>query len=153
MFGSSHGTPLHYRNVVRRGLDPAVHRAGLAATLRLRLHDLRHTFASLLIAEGADVVFVSRKLGHASVKTTLDVYAYLFDAAKHGQRARDSLESAFGKIVKAIVGMGGNSPGLSQGPKITSSSQGVISGNQWAPGDIKWRSLVQIRDRPCRNPC
>jgi integrase len=70
VFGTIHGTPLHYRTVVRRALDVAVGRAGLAVTPRLRFHDLRHTFASLLIAEGADVVFVSRKLGHASVKTT-----------------------------------------------------------------------------------
>jgi integrase len=53
-----------------------------------------------LIGEGADVVFVSRRLGHASVKTTLDVYAHLFDAAEHGRRARAALESAFGKIVE-----------------------------------------------------
>jgi integrase len=70
-------------------------------TPRLRFHDLRHTFASLLIAEGADVVFASRKLGHASVKTTLDVYAHLFDAVEHGRRAREALEAAFGKIVES----------------------------------------------------
>jgi integrase len=101
VFGTIHGTPLHYRNVVRRGLDVAVNRAGLAMTPRLRFHDLRHTFASLLIAEGADVVFASRKLGHASVKTTLDVYAHLFDAVEHGRRARAALEAAFGKIVES----------------------------------------------------
>jgi integrase len=106
VFGTVHGTPLHYRNVVRRGLDAAVDRAGLAAEPRLRFHDLRHTFASLLIAEGADVVFVSRKLGHASVKTTLDVYAHLFDAAKQGRRVRDALESTFGKIVESSSGNG-----------------------------------------------
>jgi integrase len=99
-----HGTPLHYRNVVRRGLGSAVERAGLSASRQLRFHDLRHTFASLLIAEGADVVFVSRKLGHASVKTTLDVYAHLFDAAEHGQRFRAALETAFGKVVESSSG-------------------------------------------------
>jgi integrase len=52
VFGTFHGTPLHYRNVVRRGLDAAVDRAGLVAAPRLRFHDLRHTFASLLIAKG-----------------------------------------------------------------------------------------------------
>jgi len=104
VFGTTHGTPLHYRNVVRRGLGPAVEGAGLTASPRLRFHDLRHTFASLLIAEGADVVFVSRKLGHASVKTTLDVYAHLFDAAEHGQRFRVALEATFGKIVESSSG-------------------------------------------------
>lgn len=104
VFGTGQGTPLHYRNVGRRGLDAAVDRAGLASAPRLRFHDLRHTFASLLIADGADVVFVSRKLGHASVKTTLDVYAHLFDAAEHGQRFRDALESAFGKVLESSSG-------------------------------------------------
>jgi hypothetical protein len=47
---------------------------------------------------------VSRKLGHASVKTTLDVYAHLFDAAEHGRHARAALEASFGKIVESSSG-------------------------------------------------
>ena len=39
------------------------------------LRDLRHTFASLLIAEGANPVFVSRQLGHSNAGFTLRVYA------------------------------------------------------------------------------
>lgn len=104
VFGTALGTPLHYRNVVRRGLDPAVARAGLDETAPLRFHNLRHTFASLLIADGLDVVFVSRKLGHASVKTTLDTYAHLFDRVAQGQRARDALERGFGKILESSGG-------------------------------------------------
>jgi hypothetical protein len=64
------------------------------------------TFASLSIAEGADVVFVSRELGHAPVKTTLDVYAHLFDAAEQGRRVRALPESAFGKILESSGGQG-----------------------------------------------
>jgi len=48
---------------------------GLAGQGRLSLHSLRHTFASLIIAKGLDVVFVSRQLGHASPATTF-VYAH-----------------------------------------------------------------------------
>jgi hypothetical protein len=55
--------------------------------LTLRFHDLRHTFASVLVAQGANVVFLSRQLGHASPDITLKVYAHLFDAAEHAQRA------------------------------------------------------------------
>ncbi len=45
----------------------------------LRIHDLRHTAASLMISSGAQVKAVQRALGHASAAITLDVYAGLFD--------------------------------------------------------------------------
>jgi integrase len=37
-------------------------------------HSLRHTYASLLLAAGADVQFVRQQLGHASIKLTVDLY-------------------------------------------------------------------------------
>jgi integrase len=52
-----------------------------------------------LIAEGLNVVFVSRQLGHASPDVTLRVYAHLFDRAEHGQRASDALEAGFGEML------------------------------------------------------
>lgn len=42
-----------------------------------RLHDTRHTQASLLLEAGEDIVTVSRRLGHARVSTTLDIYSHL----------------------------------------------------------------------------
>jgi len=60
------------------------------------MHDLRHYFGSLLISQGLNVVYVSRQLGHASPKITLDVYAHLFDAAEHSQKASDALDAALG---------------------------------------------------------
>jgi integrase len=70
------------------GLDPQ-------AKPNLRFHDLRHTFASLLVAQGSNVVFISRKLGHASADITLKVYAHLFDAAEDAERATSALEQGF----------------------------------------------------------
>jgi integrase len=55
----------------------------------------------LLIAEGLNVVHVSRQLGHASPAITLDHYAHLFDRHEHAQRARDALESGFGAMLAA----------------------------------------------------
>jgi integrase len=63
------------------------------------MHDLRHTFASLLIAQGLDVVFVSRQLGHANPATTLRVYASEFDRVRNADSARDALSAQFGALL------------------------------------------------------
>ncbi len=63
--------PENFRN---RSWLPAVRAAGVAP---LRLHDLRHTCASLAIAAGADVKVLQRMLGHASAALTLDRYGHL----------------------------------------------------------------------------
>ena len=106
VFCSQVGTPLQHRNVARRMLDPAMEAAKLVGEgrPRLRFHDLRHTFASLLIAQGHDIVFVSRQLGHSSTQVTLDVYAHLFDKARHAQRMRDELEAAYGNALETTGG-------------------------------------------------
>jgi len=46
----------------------------------LRIHDLRHTAASLAVASGANVKAIQQMLGHASAQMTLDRYAGLFDS-------------------------------------------------------------------------
>jgi integrase len=98
VFLSAAGTPLGHRNVERRGLDAAAEKCGLneGDLPKLWLHDLRSTFASMLIAAGADVVFVSRQLGHASPEITLRVYAHLFDRAEHAEAVRAMLDASFG---------------------------------------------------------
>ncbi len=101
VFASSRGTGLLDGNLRRRGFTIAADATGLNAPdrPRLRLHDLRHTFASLLIAGGADVVTVSRQLGHASPDITLKLYAHLFDAHRHAERTRGFLEDEFGDLL------------------------------------------------------
>ena len=47
----------------------------------IRFHDFRHTHASILIAEGVDIVKVSHRLGHANPKITLETYAHLIPNA------------------------------------------------------------------------
>jgi integrase len=61
---------------------------------------MRHSFASLLIAQGLNVVFVSRQLGHSSAGFTLNVYGGLFDRHEHSRRAKEALEGAFGHMVR-----------------------------------------------------
>ena len=43
----------------------------------IRLHDLRHTHATLLLADGVPVKVVSERLGHASITLTLDTYSHV----------------------------------------------------------------------------
>jgi integrase len=52
-----------------------------------RFHDLRHYFASMLIADGADVKKVQAALRHASAKTTLDTYSHLWPDSDESIRA------------------------------------------------------------------
>jgi integrase len=59
-----------------RGCGSRDDAAGLPAGFRY--HDLRHYFASLLIANGADVKTVQARLRHGSAKTTLDTYGHLW---------------------------------------------------------------------------
>ena len=69
--------------------DRPVKRAGLEG---IRLHDLRHFYASGLIADGCDVVTVQRVLGNAKASTTLDTYAKLWPSGEdRTRRAASSL--------------------------------------------------------------
>jgi integrase len=52
-----------------------------------RFHDLRHFYASLLIASGSDVKVVQARLRHASAKTTLDTYGHLWPDSDDSTRA------------------------------------------------------------------
>ena len=49
-----------------------------AGVKQIRIHDLRHSHASLLINMGITPLFISERLGHRDVSTTLDVYSHLF---------------------------------------------------------------------------
>ena len=74
VFCSERGTPLDADNFRHREFPAALQRAGLR---RIRFHDLRHTYTSLLIAHGAHPKYIQAQLGHASIQTTLDRYGHL----------------------------------------------------------------------------
>ena len=60
----------------------------------LNVHSLRHTAASLMIANGTDVATVAGLLGHSQPSTTLDIYTHAFDKNKKAasQAMQSSLE-------------------------------------------------------------
>lgn len=74
VFPAPDGGFLRLENFRKRVWQPAITEAGVAP---LRIHDLRHTCASLAIAAGADVKVLQRMLGHASAALTLDRYGHL----------------------------------------------------------------------------
>jgi integrase len=96
VFTTVTGRGVGHRNLTARGLEAARDRAGLPD---VTFHTLRHTFASMLIAQGRDPVFVARQLGHTNPAVTLRVYGHLFDAARHAHEARAALNSEFGYLL------------------------------------------------------
>jgi integrase len=75
------GAPMQSSDLLRTGLHPALRRAGIR---QVRFHDLRHAFASNLLADRVDVVTVSKALGHANVHITLVTYAHAIPKERHG---------------------------------------------------------------------
>ena len=76
--GDREGNPIDMHNVKNRHFYRCLKLAGLR---RLRFHDLRHTFASLLIQNGESLAYVRDQLGHSSIKLTVDVYGHLVPGA------------------------------------------------------------------------
>ncbi|RIX28251.1 tyrosine-type recombinase/integrase [Amnibacterium setariae] len=74
--------PMDVGGLRRYYLVPAAERAGLP---HMRLHDLRHTFASLTLGAGFTAFEVSRWMGHASTSTTTDVYGHLIPTDRSAQ--------------------------------------------------------------------
>src|SRR3990170_5766878 len=66
----------------------------------MRFHDLRHTYAPILIAQGENLKFIQQQLGHSSAQVTLDRYGHLMPQVQHG--AGERLEnSLFGQSIQS----------------------------------------------------
>lgn len=73
VFCKEDGSPIDPRDFTKR-FQRILGRAGLP---KVRLHDLRHTHASLLLARGVHPKVVQERLGHSSITMTLDLYSHL----------------------------------------------------------------------------
>lgn len=94
-FSNASGDPVSRREALR-ALRAAEKRADLP---NYTLHELRHTFASILIDQGEQPTLIADQMGHANPKVTLEVYAHLFDAKKNVEEARERLQASFGRMV------------------------------------------------------
>jgi integrase len=73
VIASSNGNPLLQSNV-RRKFNSLIKQAGVP---KIRIHDMRHTFATLQLLSGTDIKTVSAILGHSSVWFTYDTYSHI----------------------------------------------------------------------------
>jgi integrase len=85
--------------MVQRQFLPALRAADLP---KVRFHDLRHTYASLMINQGENIKYIQTQLGHSSPTVTLNVYAHLMKPTN--QEAACRLENAiFGATGSKMV--------------------------------------------------
>jgi len=91
IFTSSRGTPIEEARLSR------TYRADLerAQLPRIRLHDLRHTAATLLIESGVNIKAVQAALGHSTIAVTMDIYAHVTPAMQ------DSVALAMNRLFAA----------------------------------------------------
>ncbi|MEH0933945.1 tyrosine-type recombinase/integrase [Micromonospora psammae] len=88
VFAASIGTPIHPRNDYR-SFRSIIRQAGLR---RVRLHDLRHTAASVLLAQGVPARVVIEILGPSQISVTLKIYVHV--APEIAREAASRLEGA-----------------------------------------------------------
>ena len=91
VFATGKGTPIDAQNIINRFFKPLLKRAELPD---IRWHDLRHTYATLLLARGTHPTYVQKSLGHASVQLTLDRYSHWMPSM--GRNTAEGIDEALG---------------------------------------------------------
>ena len=89
VFTSTIGTPVDVGNLTYRSFRPLLKRAGLP---RIRIHDLRHTAATLMLGRGVHPKIVQEMLGHSTITQTMDTYSHVLPDMQ--DQAISAIESA-----------------------------------------------------------
>ena len=95
VFVTSYGGPIRH-STFWEFWDKALTRLKYPDDERPRIHDMRHTHASIMLAGGMDIYELSRRLGHRSIQTTVDRYSHLLPDAHF--RAAKIAEESFGTL-------------------------------------------------------
>ena len=74
VFCNHKGGYMNADNMAKRYFKPCLKKAGVKD---IRFHDLRHTYASLMIAKKMPIKFIQQQMGHSSIQLTLDKYGHL----------------------------------------------------------------------------
>lgn len=106
VFTNTAGGPINRGSYNDRIWKPAVEAAGITPTRANGMHALRHTYASVLLAEGVSIRAVADYLGHESASFTLQVYTHLMP--DDDERARAVIDGAFGARVGQAWATGGD---------------------------------------------
>ena len=88
VFCNEMGGLLHPDHLRKQVFYKLLRRSGLR---RIRFHDLRHTFASLLLQQGESPVYVKEQMGHSSIQVTVDLYGHLIPGSN--KQAVDRLDN------------------------------------------------------------
>jgi integrase len=128
VFTAPRGGPLRESKFVPYRFKPAIAAANAAIAQldpdgrpdplpeELRLYDLRHTAASLMIRQGASIKAVQKQLGHATASITLDTYGHLFP---------DELEALAGRLEDARADALASLARTQRGPAVVSLREGA----------------------------
>ena len=146
LFAGEGDDPPH-QNTVGYWWRKTLRDAGLSG---IKLHDLRHFYASGLIAAGCDVVTVQRSLGHSKATTTLNTYAHLWPTAE--DRTRKAAES----IMVASLGRADHprSPTPTELPQEPCARSATLSSIQAGSRRVRpLRAPRCDRHRQDRRPC
>lgn len=103
VFCSEEGTPLSIPNITYRYFRPILEKAKLP---RIRLYDLRHSCATLLLIAEENPKVVSERLGHSTIVLTLDTYSHVLPTMQ---------QSATSKLEKMLYRDGSESANISVG--------------------------------------
>ena len=76
IFASDDGTPLHSGNLTKRHFHPILEKAGLG---HFTLYSLRHSCATLLLADGVNIKVIQERLGHSDITLTLSTYSHVLE--------------------------------------------------------------------------
>lgn len=91
VFSHSEGTPLD-PNTLSHALGKIVHKAGVR---HIRLHDLRHTHATLMLEAGVHPKIVQERLGHSTIANTIDTYSHILPGMQEAAARRfDEVQEA-----------------------------------------------------------
>ena len=99
IFSGEAGNSIDQSNMLKRHFFPAIIKIFIE---KIRFHDLRHTFASLLIEQGENIKYIQSQLGHSSPTVTLNVYAHLMKPCNK-ESARRLENAIFGTTGSKVV--------------------------------------------------